>query len=103
MFWSAGHNVCQLVDALQEAITVEGKPAVILAKTVKGKGVSFMGNIAGWHGKAPNREQLGTALGELGVDWSIDQRLSRQPGGRCVAVSCVFQRASRCQERGFRA
>ena len=47
------------------AKTVKGKPTVILAKTTKGKGVSFMENDAGWHGKAPNDEQMAQAKAEL--------------------------------------
>ena len=47
------------------AKTVKGKPTVILARTVKGKGVSFMEDDAGWHGKAPNDEQMAQARAEL--------------------------------------
>ena len=60
-----GHNVSAVAAAFEEAKTVKGKPTVILAKTVKGKGVSFMENNAGWHGKAPNDEQYGIAKAEL--------------------------------------
>ena len=62
-----GHNMEQIVAALAEAKAAKGRPVVILAQTVKGKGVSFMENQAGWHGKGPNREELETALKELGV------------------------------------
>ncbi|MGA3212632.1 MAG: transketolase [Terriglobales bacterium] len=62
-----GHNMQQVVDALESAKLHRGKPIVILAATVKGKGVSFMENVAGWHGKSPNREELTKALEELGV------------------------------------
>ena len=48
-----------------QAAATKGVPSVILAKTVKGKGVSFMENNAGWHGKAPNAEQTAQALSEL--------------------------------------
>ena len=69
--WNAipldGHDMEQIVDALERAKAVEGKPTVLLAQTVKGKGVSFMENQAGWHGKTPNREELEAALAELGV------------------------------------
>ena len=51
--------------ALAEAEAFKGKPTVILLKTVKGKGVSFMENNAGWHGKAPNDEQFAQAKAEL--------------------------------------
>lgn len=51
-----GHDYAALAVAFEEAKKVKGKPTMILAKTVKGKGVSFMENQAGWHGKAPNDE-----------------------------------------------
>ena len=60
-----GHDMQQIVDAFESAKNVRGKPVVILADTVKGKGVSFMENVAGWHGKSPNREELIKALVEL--------------------------------------
>jgi transketolase len=67
-----GHDMQQVVDALRRARAVEGKPVVILADTVKGKGVSFMENQAGWHGKSPNRQELDAALKELGLTERID-------------------------------
>jgi len=66
-----GHNMTQVVDALRVAKGVVGKPVVILADTVKGKGVSFMQDKAGWHGKAPNYEELNKALQELGLSERI--------------------------------
>ncbi|MCS4538129.1 MAG: transketolase [Thaumarchaeota archaeon] len=60
-----GHDVAQVVRALDEAETIRGKPAIIIAKTVKGKGVSFMENVPGFHGKAPTKEQAVQALKEL--------------------------------------
>jgi transketolase len=60
-----GHDVEALDAAFQEAKTVKGQPTMLLAKTVKGKGVSFMENDAGWHGKAPNAEQYEKARAEL--------------------------------------
>jgi transketolase len=62
-----GHNMNQIVDALQQAKAIKGRPVVILADTVKGKGVSFIENQAGWHGKSPNYEELTKALEELGL------------------------------------
>ena len=62
-----GHDISQIVDALEQARTVAGRPVVILADTIKGKGVSFMENQPGWHGKAPNREELTKALDDLGI------------------------------------
>ena len=60
-----GHDLAAIAGALEQAKAVKGKPTVILAKTVKGKGVSFMENNAGWHGKAPNDEQYAQAHAEL--------------------------------------
>ena len=60
-----GHDLAALSAAFEQAKTVSGKPTVLLAKTVKGKGVSFMENDAGWHGKAPNAEQYEKARAEL--------------------------------------
>ncbi len=66
-----GHDMNQVVDALELAKEVVGKPVVILADTVKGKGVSFMQDQAGWHGKAPNYAELTKALEELGLSERI--------------------------------
>ena len=61
-----GHDIPALVEALSAAKADRGgKPHAIVARTVKGKGVSFMENQAGWHGKAPNAEQTQTALADL--------------------------------------
>ena len=59
------HDLEQLEAAFAEARTVKGKPTVIVQKSVKGKGVSFMENQVGWHGTAPNAEQYETAMAEL--------------------------------------
>ena len=60
-----GHDFEQIEAALEKAKTVKGRPTAIIAKTVKGKGVSFMENQVGWHGSAPNDEQHGIAISEL--------------------------------------
>ncbi|OEH86778.1 transketolase [Desulfuribacillus stibiiarsenatis] len=60
-----GHNIEEIHAAVEEAKTVKGKPTIIIAKTVKGKGVSYMENQVGWHGNAPSDEQLETALADL--------------------------------------
>lgn len=60
-----GHDLAAIAGALEQAAACKGKPTAILAKTVKGKGVSFMENNAGWHGKAPNEEQYAAAHAEL--------------------------------------
>lgn len=62
---SDGNDFDQLDEAFQEAKEVKGQPTAIILKTVKGKGVSFMENQAGWHGKAPNDEQYAAAMEEL--------------------------------------
>ncbi len=59
-----GHDINQIYEAIEQA-KKSTKPFAIVANTVKGKGVSFMENNAGWHGKAPNDEQLAQALEEL--------------------------------------
>ena len=60
-----GHDLDQIEAAVNEAKQVKGKPTAIVAKTVKGKGVSFMENAVNWHGSAPNDEQAQVALQEL--------------------------------------
>lgn len=62
-----GHDFEQIENAVLEAKNTKGKPTVIIAKTVKGKGISFMENEVGWHGTAPNQEQSQQALKELEV------------------------------------
>ena len=68
-----GHNMPQVVDALRIAkkIPVFGRPTVVICNTVKGKGVSFMENAAGWHGKAPSYDEMVKALDELGLKETI--------------------------------
>lgn len=61
-----GHNFEEILDAFDQARACKGKPTMIIANTVKGKGVSFMENQAGWHGKAPDAEQVKQAVEELG-------------------------------------
>jgi transketolase len=61
-----GHDFDQLRAAVHEAQQQKGKPSAIIAKTIKGKGVSFMENRPEWHGSAPNEEQRDIALNEIG-------------------------------------
>jgi transketolase len=61
-----GHDSQQLLDAFAEAKRTSGRPAAIIAQTVKGKGVSFMENDPDWHGKGPSKDQLAQALEEIG-------------------------------------
>jgi len=61
-----GHDYGQIEEALISVPFEPGKPSVIIAHTIKGKGVSFMENQLAWHYKSPNNEQLAQALAELG-------------------------------------
>ena len=60
-----GNDMDQIADAFAQARAVKDKPVAIIAETVKGKGVSYMENQVGWHGKAPNDEQYEQAMAEL--------------------------------------
>ncbi|MBO4234965.1 MAG: transketolase [Firmicutes bacterium] len=64
-----GHDFDQIFKAFDDARNEKDKPTVIVAKTHKGKGVSFMEDQAGWHGKAPNEEEAKKAVEELGGEW----------------------------------
>lgn len=61
-----GHDIQAICQALEKVKTIKGKPSLLLCKTVKGKGVSFMEGQAGWHGKAPDENQWRQAMEELG-------------------------------------
>lgn len=60
-----GHDMQSVVNTLETALTVKGKPTVIVAHTVKGRGVSFMENNPAWHGKAPDQAQTEQAMAEI--------------------------------------
>jgi len=62
-----GHDIPRILDAVEEAKAVREKPVMIIASTTKGKGVSFMENVVGFHGKAPNEEQYRQAMDEIGL------------------------------------
>jgi len=62
-----GHNIDEIIKAFEVSKNVKGRPTCIIAKTIKGKGVSFMENQVGWHGKAPNEEQYKQAMEELKI------------------------------------
>lgn len=75
-----GHDIDQILEAFKKARQMKGKPTVIIADTVKGKGVSFMENVAGWHGIAPtNEEEFEKAIRDIGCKYfgcdKIDQLL----------------------------
>jgi len=63
-----GHQICEILDALDAACEIHDRPTVIIARTTKGKGVSYMENKSYWHGVAPNDDQLRQALLELGEE-----------------------------------
>ena len=81
-----GHDMKQVVDALENAKKDLGKPLVILANTVKGKGVSFMEDVAGWHGKSPNLEEMQKGLAELGLTDKIPVRMLLDKANKYQAV-----------------
>ena len=60
-----GHNISSIIDAITTAKQTKGKPSIIIAKTIKGKGVSFMENKGGWHGKAPSEDEYNMAIADL--------------------------------------
>ncbi len=61
-----GHDIPSLISAFEKAKEIKDKPTVIIADTIKGKGVSFMENVAIWHGQAPNDVEMKKALNDLG-------------------------------------
>jgi len=63
-----GHDLDAILNAIKSAKNIKGKPTMIVCKTIKGKGVSFMENQAGWHGKAPSIEECEKAICEIGGD-----------------------------------
>ncbi|MDR3563594.1 MAG: transketolase [Negativicutes bacterium] len=60
-----GHDLSQVMGAYDEAAKTKGKPTIIIANTTKGKGISFMENAAGWHGKSPSADEVQKALDEI--------------------------------------
>ncbi|MEW5758750.1 MAG: transketolase [Candidatus Omnitrophota bacterium] len=60
-----GHDIGKILEAYEEAKTIKGKPSIIIAHTIKGKGVSFMENVVDFHGRAPTKEELCIALKDL--------------------------------------
>jgi transketolase len=73
-----GHSLSEILDAYDKALTVKDKPVMIIARTLKGKGVSFIEDRDGWHGKTLNNEELGRALEEIGdVDKTLRGEMSK--------------------------
>ena len=85
-----GHDVKALVEAFEQASSFKGRPSVIVAKTSKGKGVSFMEDEAGWHGKAPNPEQAGKAIEELK---NLQAQVGLWPGAKTQLMTPKLQQA----------
>jgi len=92
-----GHNMSEIVDAFDRARLSSGRPVVILADTVKGKGVSFMEGQPGWHGKAPNREELDKTLNELGLAGRIpvEELLAKAKAWQAEATRALDARMPR--------
>jgi transketolase len=81
-----GHNFAEITGAFDKALVVAGKPVMVIAKTIKGKGVSFVEDKNGWHGKTLSKEQLAQALAELGpVDKSVIGEISTPENMRVPA------------------
>ena len=76
-----GHNIEMLIDSFEKARQTKEKPSIIIARTVKGKGVPFMENKAEWHGKAPSDEQYEKAMKALKLEEEkIEHNISELPG-----------------------
>ncbi len=82
-----GHNIDEILTAYQKAARSEGRPVMVIAGTIKGKGVSFIEDKNGWHGKPLNKEQLKQALTELGeVDMSVRGEIAAPENLRLPAL-----------------
>ena len=76
-----GNNIEMLTSAFEEAKLTKGKPSIIIAHTIKGKGVSFMENKAEWHGKAPNEKEYEKAMKDLQLEQDkLEHNISELPG-----------------------
>jgi transketolase len=95
-----GHTMEEIVAALSTPPDGSGRPLLILADTVKGKGISFMENVPGWHGKSPNKEELVKCLNELGIAGSVPyesllehaKNYQKEMGGKLAAKLPAFSR-----------
>jgi transketolase len=90
-----GHSIPEILSAYKEALQSTDRPAMLIAKTIKGKGVSFIEDKNGWHGKALNKDECDRALKELGeVDKSVrgeisspeDLKPKKQPSSKSIAA-----------------
>ena len=87
-----GHNISEILNALDEAEKVKGKPTVIIAKTTKGKGVSYAENVVGYHGIPPKdgrsgKESLDKALGDIG-----DPKFTKEKVDKLLKIANDYQR-----------
>ena len=80
-----GHNIPAILDAIETAQATRGKPTVIIAHTVKGKGVSFMEDECDWHGKAPDDEQFSQAMSELGGSNGGGEGVDAHPSSTAIS------------------
>ena len=80
-----GHNMREILEGFAAARAFKGKPTLIVAHTIKGKGVSFMENVAGWHGKSPSVEEMEKGLKELGLSEAL-------PVKKMFEISDSFQK-----------
>ena len=96
-----GHSIPALYKAFMKAKKTKGQPTVIIAKTTKGKGVSFMENNPGFHGKAPSWDELAVALSELGAKpegknsaWKADMLTMGYTAERVSSISKAITQMS---------
>lgn len=92
VFTIDGHSIPKIISAYQRALQTKKKPIMIIAKTIKGKGVAFLENKDGWHGKALKPDELDKALKELG---KVDQKLRRKINKPQKVQSTEFKAQSR--------
>jgi len=96
-----GHDMDQILEAFEGAAATPGHPTVILAHTIKGKGVSFMENQAGWHGIAPNREQFEHAMVDLATPAVSPERIDAMLA-RAARNADAVERKTKDDLPGFR-
>ena len=96
-----GHDFDEILGAYHKASTSVDRPVMIIARTIKGKGVSFIEDKNGWHGKTLNKEQFAQALAELGdVDRSLNRRDTKAGGYETADYRATQQSKNRIIRRG---
>lgn len=94
-----GNKMIEVVDAIENAVSIKnGKPTIILAHTVKGKGVSYMENQCDWHGKAPDDEQFVKAMAELGTSIEIT-KIAQRPNISISTTTESLQKTTQFSDR----